>query len=99
MRTASGPPASERISVNDRALMPMNASRPTAPLPGALLDPIVNNAYTSSMLLGIMLHDGVGPTMIDCTVVQIRNEPHQRVDVSSYNVHFISSIVTLDVRS
>jgi hypothetical protein len=68
-----------------------------APAPGALLDPLANNAPTSSMLLGIMLYDATAETVVWCDVLQIpRKEPNKHVLLGRYDVRFISSIVIMD---
>lgn len=79
------------MMIDDRKVAP-------APLHGSLLDPMVNNAPTSSMFLGIMLHDDTATSLVWCNVLQIpRRDLSEIVSLSNYDVRFISSIVALGV--
>ena len=65
----------------------------TVPHPGALLDPLIHNATSSSMKLGIMLHDDTIRVPTSCQVLQIARLNGHAVGVARYSVHFVSSIV------
>lgn len=67
----------------------------TAPYPGDLLDPNINNAPSSSMKLGIMLHDDTSAVSTDCAVLHIARLFKNEVQLVVYDVHFISHIVAM----
>lgn len=70
-----------------------------APLPEALLDPLVNAAPNSSMYVGIVLHNEIGPIMSWCSVLQIRRQAPMLVTLGRYDIRFAGSIVSLEVTS
>ena len=67
----------------------------TAPYPGDLLDPNINNASSSSMKLGIMLHDDTSAISTRCAVLHIARLCKNEVQLRVYDVHFINSIVAM----
>ena len=67
----------------------------TAPYPGDLLDPNINNASSSSMKLGIMLHDDTSAVSTRCAVLHIACLFKNEVQLRVYDVHFINSIVAM----
>lgn len=67
----------------------------TAPYPGDLLDPNINNATSSSMKLGIMLHDNANAVSTHCDVLHIARLCKNEVQLRVYDVHFISHIVAM----